>query len=340
MSLRLQVVAFQANSILFHVTRVKGMNTMNKNKIAILTLLLPCTVVMALEPLDDQTLSTTTGQDGVSIGLTLPKVNIGQVALIDTNGVSAPILNQNYNQAASITLAGSSNAPISINFVGANTSPTMNAVIDTDAGNGSAFANIGLSFGSQITGIKMSPFALYLANTNTNNGLGASKDVFTGSGAINTGVTKFVEIGSASNNFEIGFVAGNAPKVNIQLGGVPQSQMMKFSGAIQSICGTGTGCPISIISGNTSARFDFQAKGNTAAGFSLDGFYAGIQSTGLVFGNTGTSSKIDVAFNNVLLGNDAAVSQNIFNGLPNGSMGNFGVVGASVKDLKVNIRGL
>ena len=314
---------------------------MNKNKIYVLTMLLmPLNQVMALEPLDDQTLSTTTGQDGINVGITLPKVDIGQVALIDKDGIGSKILNQDYNQAASLTMASTSNAPMSINFVGANNSPTIKAVVDTDAGNGQAFANIGLGFGSQITGLKMSPFAVYLSNTNATTGLGKSKDVFTAAGALNTGVTKFVEIGSASNNFEINFVQGNSPSLNIQLGNVPQSQMIKFSGAIQSICGTGSGCPIAVISGDTSAKFDFQVKGNTAAGISLNGFYAGVEPTGFVFGNTGASSKMDVALNNVMLGNDAAISPAIFNGLPNGSMGSFGAVGASVKDLKVSIRGL
>lgn len=314
---------------------------MNKNKIYVLTMLMmPLTQIMALEALDDQTLSTTTGQDGINVGISLPKVDVAQVALIDKDGIGSKILNQDYNQSASLTMAGVSNTPMSINFVGANQSPTIQAVIDTDAGNGKAFANIGLGFGSQITGLKMSPFAVYLSNTNATTGLGKSKDVFTAAGALNTGVTKFVEIGSASNNFEINFVQGNSPSLNIQLGNVPQSQMIKFSGAIQSICGTGSGCPIAVISGDTSAKFDFQVKGNTAAGISLNGFYAGVEPTGFVFGNTGASSKMDVAFNNVMLGNDAAISPTIFNALPNGSMGSFGAVGASVKDLKVSIRGL
>ena len=71
---------------------------MNKNKIYVLTMLLmPLNQVMALEPLDDQTLSITTGQDGINVGITLPKVDIGQVALIDKDGIGSKILNQDYN---------------------------------------------------------------------------------------------------------------------------------------------------------------------------------------------------------------------------------------------------
>lgn len=313
---------------------------MNKNKLYLLGVMcLPLNVAWALEPLDDQTLSSTTGQDGINIGVTLPKVDVGQVALIDKDGVSSKILGQDYNQAASITLAGTANAPVSVSFKGADASPTINAIVDSDAGTSKAFANVAVSFGNQISGIKVSPFGLYAANTNQVTGLGKSKDVFSG-GVLNAGVKQLMQVGSADNNFEINFVQGNSPRINIQLGDVPQSQMIKFSGAIQSICGTGTGCPIAFISGDTSAQFNFQMKGTAATGINLNGFYAGVQPTGVVFGNTGTSSKVDVAFNNVLLGRDGAVSTQIFNALPNGSMGNFGAVGASVKDLKVSIRGL
>lgn len=312
-----------------------------KNKIVVvLPLLMPFSTAMAMQALDDSSLSETTGQDGINVGIQIPKIDIGQVALIDKDGISSKILDKDYTQAASLTLAATTKSPLSISFLGNSTAPTLNAVIDTDAGAGKAFANIALSLGAGITGLKVSPFAIYLANTNATTGLGRSKDVFSASGTLNTGVSKFLEVGSASNNFQIDFVNNNAPKINIQLGNVSQSQMVQFSGAIQSICGTGSGCPIAIISADTAAKFDFQMKAtNASTGFVLDKFYAGVEPTGVVFGNVGTSSKMNVALNNVVLGDTGATSLNIFNGIANGSMGSFGVVGASVKDLKVSIRG-
>ena len=313
----------------------------DKNKmVLILPLLMPLTSVMAMQALDDANLSATTGQDGINVGIHIPKIDVGQVALIDKDGVSSKILNKDYNQAASLTLAGTSNAPMSVSFLGNNTNSTINAVIDTDAGAGKAFANVAVSLGSGITGFKVSPFAVYLSNTNNTSGIGGSKDVFTAGNTLNTGVSKFLEVGSASNNFQIDFVQGNTPKLNIQLGNVPQSHMVQFSGAIQAICGTGTGCPISLISGDSSAKFDLQMKAsNSTTGFLLNNFYAGLEPTGLVVGNIGTSSKMNVALNNVTLGNVGVTSPNVFNGIANGSMGSFGAVGASVKDLKVSIRG-
>lgn len=311
-----------------------------KNRIVvILPLLMPFTSSMAMQALDDANLSATTGQDGINVGIQIPKIDVGQVALIDTDGISSKILNKDYNQAAALTLAGTTNVPMSVSFLG-NTNSTVKAVIDTDAGAGKPLANIAVSLGSGITGLKVSPFAVYLANTNSTSGLGRSKNVFSNATTLNSGVSKFLEVGSTSNNFQIDFVSGNSPKLNIQLGNVPQSHMVQFSGAIQAICGTGTGCPISLISGDSSAKFDLQMKAfNSTTGFLLNNFYAGIEPTGLVVGNTGTSSKMNVALNNVTLGNSGASLPNVFNGIANGSMGSFGAVGASVKDLKVSIRG-
>ena len=71
----------------------------------------------------------------------------------------------------------------------------------------------------------------------------------------------------------------------------------------------------------------------------LDGFYAGVDPTGLIFGNNGVSSKFDASLNNVTLGNVGTQSTTTFNNLPNGSMGSFGITGASVTDLKMKVSG-
>lgn len=318
----------------------KSINEKNKLLIFILALC-PASLALAMQPLDDQSLATTTGQDGINVGIGFNKIDVEQISLIDKDGITAPIMNKDYKSPAALVVAGAVNTPINVNFVGANTSPTLNVVMDTDGGNGQAFANLAFSFGTQISAIKVSPFAVYLASTNSVSTANSSKSIFSTAGSLNTGVSKIFEIGSAANNFEISFNNNNRPKMNVQLGNVPQGHMIQFSGAIQAICGTGSGCPISIISDDTAAKFDFQIKATDAAnGFALNGFYAGVEPTGAVFGNTGNSSKMNIALNNVMLGRDGANAPNIFNGLSNGSMGSFGAIGTSVKDLKVNIRGL
>lgn len=296
--------------------------------------------VFALQVLDDESLSAATGQDGMSIGVSFDQIKFEQIALIDKDGLSNQILGRDYKNAASSVIAGTSNSPVNVQFMGANSNPSLNMKIDTDAGvDGKAFANMRVSFGNQISGIKLSPFAMYLSSSGATSSLNSSKSIYS-SNVLNSGVKKIIEVGSATNNFEITFNNTNRPQMNIQLGNVPQGQMIQFSGAIQAICGTGAGCPIAIISDDTSAKFDFQMKANNVnSGFLLNGFYAGIEPTGFTLGNKGTSAKMNIELNNMMLGRDGASSANAFNGLANGSMGSFGAIGASVKDLKINISG-
>ncbi|OTG65588.1 DUF6160 family protein [Acinetobacter silvestris] len=311
-----------------------------KNILGCVSLLLCSPLSMAMQPLDDQSLSQTTGQDGINLGINISKIQVDQVSVIDTDGLTPT----QYKNKAALVLAGSTNTPIDVTFLGANnTNSTFKMVMDVDGGGGHPFANIALSFGSNITGIKVSPFAIYLAGANSTSISGTSKSIFTAGGTLNGDVTKLLTIGSASNNFAINFNNTNKPSFNIQLGNVPQSHLIVLSGAIQSICGTddGGGCPIALLSGNTGATFNLQLKATDATnGFLLNGFYAGVEPDGLVFGNNGASSKFDAALNGMTLGALNSSSTDVFNGLKNGSMGNMGAVGASITDLKVKVSGL
>jgi hypothetical protein len=59
-------------------------------------------------------------------------------------------------------------------------------------------------------------------------------------------VKEIVRVGGASG-IDIVFAA-NKPTVNIQLGAAPQGHMVMFGGAINSICGSGSGCNIVAVS--------------------------------------------------------------------------------------------
>lgn len=318
---------------------------MKKKKIlGYVSLLLCSPLSMAMQPMDDQSLSATTGQDGINIGINTSKVQFNQISLIDTDGLGTKASS---GGSASLVLAGSdpsTRQSFDVSFLGAsNNTPVINMVVDTDGGKGKPFANIAMSLGSGITGIKVSPFSAYLAGLSSTSSATTSKSIFTTTGSLNSDVTKLLTVGSTANNFTINFNASNKPTVNVQLGNVPQSHLIMFSGAIQSICGTadGGGCPITLVSGSSGASFNFQLKANDAVnGFLLNNFYAGIESNGVVFGNTGTSSKFDAALNSVTMGTLGTSDATVFNGIKNGSMGNMGAVGASVTDLKVKINGL
>ena len=343
---------------------------MKKNKIlGCISLFCFAPFTLAMQPMDDQSLSATTGQDGINIGVGINKVEFKQISLIDTNGIAST----SYGSSAGLTIAGTTNAPVSLTFNGTpSNGATFNIIADTDGGtNNKAFANLAISFANQISGLTISPVSIYLAGKNSTssniNSNYISKSIFTGPN-LNNDVKELLRIGidskGISHDIDVNFPllssstnSYNSPKMNIQLGNAPQSHMIQFGGAISSICSGG--CPITLVSnyvdtqtsGNsysTGITFNLSLKATDQTnGFSLNSFYSGIESTGFVFGNAGISSKLNANLNNVTLGTEGLASPAnatgtdiIFNGIKNGPIGNIGAVGASVTDLKVKISGM
>jgi hypothetical protein len=70
-----------------------------------------------MQPLDDQSPSATTGQDGI-IGIGINKVQFNQVSLIDTNGYGAQATS--YANRASLVVASRNASPTTLTFNGAN----------------------------------------------------------------------------------------------------------------------------------------------------------------------------------------------------------------------------
>ncbi|ENU92596.1 hypothetical protein F971_01579 [Acinetobacter vivianii] len=339
---------------------------MNKNKkLACLSLLFLSPVSMAMQPMDDQSLSAMTGQDGLTIGVQA-NVQFNQMAIIDNDGLSyggytAP----SYTNRAGLVIAGvagqSTATPVKVTGLNgtAETILGFKAVIDTDAGSaatGDAFANIALAFNNNVTGLRISPFSIYTAGPGSLSSLNGStytrNSIFSSGTLLKSDVKELLRVGGIDIVF-----AANKPSMNIQLGAAPQGHMVMFDGAIESICGTGTGCNIMLVSdyatpGNSTtapvgASFDFKLTGNNGNPFGLKGFYAGIygptSSTdkgGVIFGNTGTSNKFDLQLNNVLLGTNGDRQASAFNNLPNASIGNIGMTGASVTNLKMKVSGM
>ncbi|MDO7491383.1 hypothetical protein R4610_13755 [Acinetobacter baumannii] len=299
--------------------------------------------VFAMQPLDDQSLAAATGQNGLTLGIQADQVKFNQIALIDMNGIAST----SYNSKAGLVIAGNSTNPVpGIEFIKAavSTNPSFNIAIDTDAGGGNPFLNLAVTMGSDVNGIRLLPFSVYLAPSTSLSSPSdyaltsyAPKSIFSSGTTVNTGVKELIR---STGNLDINFVQTNKPRLNIQLGNAAQSVMVKFGGAIQSICSAASGCPITLVSDNTGATFGFKFAGtNASTGFVLDGFYAGVDPTGLTIGNIGVSSKFDASLNNVTLGNLGTQSTTTFNNLPNGSMGSFGVTGASVTDFKMKVSG-
>ena len=296
----------------------------------------------ALEQLNDQDLASQTGQDGITIKLGVSAVSFDQLSLIDTDGIAATT---SIGSAALAIAPTTSTGSVKVNFLNAGGTAVNNlltATIDSDgsATPSGAFANINLSF-SELKQVTIDPFAIYLAPTaNASRTIGSTGSVFTGT-ALRSGVSKLLQIGDASNKLTIDFKDPMA--ANIQLGNAPQGHLIQLSGSLQSI-----NIPkIKIFSNNTiasddnSISLDVNLKAtNSASGISLNGFYMDVAPGGINFGKVGTTDQFDLTLNNVVAGKAGVSDPTIFNGLKNGSMGNFGVIGASVTNLKVNVKGM
>lgn len=343
------------------------------NKIIGCLSLLLSPFAIAMQPLDDQSLSVATGQDGLNIGVNVSKVEFKQIAIIDTDGWDANNVNATeYRGRGALVIAQNAN-PLSNtainkptitakNASGAQTDLALQAVIDIDKGTGAngTFANIALSFGA-VNELIISPFSIYAANDSVLSTLGNSyirSSIFDQNPAApNTVILKsnVKELLRLQNGLNIKFVSTNQPTMNIQLGAAPQGKMIRFGGAIDSICGVG--CNIMLVSGYDGsnnpigASFNFQLKASNSSGFSLSKFYAGIEGLSntdkgaFVLGIDNKSDNVDLKLNNIQFGNTAAIPATTdaayrFNGLQNSAIGNIGFTQASVTDLKVRINGM
>lgn len=327
----------------------------NKKVLHVLMSFIICTPVMAMETINDQDLSDLTGQSGLSIGIGMSNLSMSQLAVIDNDGIPATTLLDEpgtYKSAGALVFSSRNAADnIGVKLLttqsgGSDTAYSnsgINLTIDADGNSGRPFLNIGLKFGSDLQRIKISPFSIYLANQSA-----ATSSIFldpTSGTALKSGVIELLRIGN--NGIDINFMPNKSPYVNFQLGNAPQNKMFLLGGAIKSICsnscimdGTNT---ITLVSGTTGLSLGFKLEGtNASTGFLLDGFYGGVTPTeGLVFGNIGTSSELNLNINNMTLG-DAAAAPNIgvFDGLKNGSVGNMGANGVSVTNMKMAIKGM
>ena len=347
---------------------------MGKNKkIGCLALLLFSPFASAMQPLDDQSLSGATAQDGLNIGVHVSKIDFNQIAIIDTDGFTNS--SSSLTSKAALVMAASPggasaigvdvvktfNADGSIDY---GTSALFNAAIDTDAGTNSAFANVALTLGSDVNGLRIRPFSVYLTpdqydpRDSTKHAISTlvGSD-YTQHSIFSTGTTlksaNIKELLRVSNNIDVKFITTNKPRMNIQLGASPQGHLVMLDGAIDSVCAPTTtqpnGCSFNLVSETTGLKFDLQMSGKDANGFSLNGFYAGIEAGAgsipgaVVFGNTGTSDKLNLSLNNIKMGDEIPVgnlNSNIFNGLQNGSLGNIGAVGVSATNLKMRVSGM
>ena len=169
---------------------------------------------MAMQAMNDADLSATTGQDGISIGLGISKVEIAKLHVFDGDGLAS-----GYNVVTpTATTAGTPSAgAITVNDVVLKTNSAgslssgnlADIKIDTDGGAGKPFLNISAA----VSGLDIS-----LGKIEVNNVTGSSGAYVAGAATaeILSGLT----------------LTTGKLDANIQLGNTPQGAMIKLNGAM------------------------------------------------------------------------------------------------------------
>ena len=168
---------------------------------------------MAMQAMDDAALSSTTGQDGISIGIGISKIDIAKVHVFDGDGLAAKGAagDAGFGGTATTGAITLNNVVLTANMASLLTSHNLaDLTIDTDGGTaGKPFLNVAAA----VSGLNIS-----LGKIEVNDATGAA-------GAYVAG----------SNSAEI--LSGLSLKTgkmnaNIQLGNTPQGAMIKLDGVM------------------------------------------------------------------------------------------------------------
>ncbi len=306
-------------------------------------LVMPAFTVHAMEQLDDQQMAASTGQDGITIGIQLPNstISFNQLGLVSIDDRSNPA-----SSRASLVMAPNNYSPTQgIRFFTGAGTPTLQPFtikVDADANAGDPLLNVNFALPTDLERIRINPFSVYIAD--------GSGSIFSsrltngvGSNTLRAGVTEMLRVGT--NGIDIKFKASDTVALNMQLGAEAQGHMFQFTGG--SLLQVVSNSPIEVMSLNNGGTAQTSLKLNLdisatdqVTGFRLNGFYGDISASGLVIGKDGWTDKLDIRINNIIAGDIPAVSPTAFNGLANGSMGNIGLEGVRVENLKINVAGL
>ena len=185
---------------------------------------------MAMQAMDDAALSTTTGQDGINIGIGIAQITIDKVYVHDNDGLSstagdiAEVKDTNgvvTTPAYKANLGGTGTAgAIGIDGITITGNPNsllgshnlMDLQIDSDAGANGAFLNIA----AQVSGLNIKIGEI---------SVGASGDAATGRRGVVAGSQKAILSGLA--------ITTGKMNANIQLGSTPQGAMIKLDTTMQ-----------------------------------------------------------------------------------------------------------
>lgn len=172
---------------------------------------------MAMQAMDDESLSSTTGQDGISIGIKIDggAITVGQLLIHDNDGLADNALGGTATAGAIVIGKGDATPGVKITQTDPNVN-LLNLKLDTDAGAGTsgAFLNVAAT----VTGLKAEISSI---------GVGASNAKTAGSVVRGTVAGNTVNEILTGLTLELGTVAAN-----IQLGATPQGAMIALNSQI------------------------------------------------------------------------------------------------------------
>lgn len=190
-------------------------------KIALVSSVAISANAMAMQAMDDESLSSTTGQDGINIGIKLDggAITVGQVLIHDNDGLAAKGAAGDAGfggtaKAGAIVIGKGDTTP-GIKITQTDTTKNLaDLVIDTDAGTGAdgAFLNIAAS----VTGLKAEIGSIGVAASNAKT-----------AGTVVRGTTGTVNEILTGLTLELGSITAN-----VQLGATPQGAMIALNSQI------------------------------------------------------------------------------------------------------------
>ncbi|MDM1755515.1 pilus assembly protein FilA [Acinetobacter towneri] len=239
-------------------------------KLALVSSIALTTNAMAMQAMDDTALSATTGQDGLSIGIGISKIEIEKLLIHDNDGLAAKGAAGDLgfggtSKAGAIVIKGNGEGKTANHgvVIEANMSDATNPtkyllashnladlVIDTDAGetaNGGAFINVA----AQVAGLEINIGEIGVSASNAKPVAGATS----------------IRRGNDDNNYNA-ILSGLTLKTgkmdaNIQLGAAPQGAMIKLN---TTMVGGLEIANLGILDNSTKQGTGDGTKGNRAAG--------------------------------------------------------------------------
>lgn len=299
----------------------------------------------ALESLDDQQLSETTGQDGLTISI-IPAasgvkgmIGMQEIAYTDGDGFSTTINNDSgtpiaYTGPASVVTNFNTNSGVLFctNTSGACTRSQNPITLKIDADGAAGTGGEAMIYAHLALPTNVSRIKLDIANI----ALRADRLV---AGSIVKGSTE-VQMMQFSNGIDlslaaplqIGFALGSERSSNINM-----DAMINLISANFSSIDFGT---VTIVSSGGQANESSLRADISLTNLDLSGANLNLSASGLVFSKA-TIGPFNVRVNNVTMGNTAAApSASVFNGTGVGSLGSFGINNMTVTNAQVAISGL